>query len=268
MFIVAPYDRVNSDDGEEPLTKKSDHKNNSRWVPNTTSPEWVVVKRAGALAKKSFHFLSGCRRNFDDDGWSSAFHETSNAFHAYNVLLRISEDFSFDPLSSSSGADLGIATDGDGRTETAFTRSARARHLGPKALRQKMYRNLRATLEAGMILEWNPIQSMVRSMQEKLGNHALFFYNELAPEVVCILWRPRLFEPTSLSIMSSDYMEPAADGDWTSDSLVKRNSSDLIREMKQFFSDFVTAVKVVERDSSDGHAVENKRGHKRKVADE
>ena len=147
---------------------------------------------------------------------------------------------------------------------------AARKHSPPWAKRIERGRrcNLRATLEAGMILEWNPIQSMVRSMQEKLGNHALFFYNELAPEVVCILWRPRLFEPTSLSIMSSDYMEPAADGDWTSDSLVKRNSSDLIREMKQFFSDFVTAVKVVERDSSDGHAVENKRGHKRKVADE
>jgi U3 small nucleolar RNA-associated protein 22 len=261
MFIVAPYDRAGIDDVEE-LSKKSKTNTTLRWAPNNDSPEWVVVKRASALAKKSFDFLTNCLRNFNDDGWSTTFHETSNAFHAYSILLRIDEDFHFDPLSSSSGADLGIDGETGDFKETAFSRSTRARFLGPKKLRRKIYRNLRGTSEAEMLLEWNPIQSMVASLQEKLGRHALFFYNELAPEVVCILWRPQLFEPTALSIMSSDYMSPVGDGMWKADSLVKRNSSDLIREMKQVYSDFVTAVKVIEKTNGEY------RGQKRKLEED
>jgi hypothetical protein len=46
------------------------------------------------------------------------------------------------------------------------------------------------------------------------------------------------------SVMASDYARPTEDGDWKSDSLVMRNASDLLREMRQYSQDIVTTVKI------------------------
>jgi hypothetical protein len=242
MYIIAPYDKTDID--EEDARNAVQAAKESSWHPSVASPESVVLTRAAALAKLSYVFMNRCLVNFDETDWSAVFHETATAFKSYSVLLRINSDFVVDSDSSSTGGNLDICANADGVLETAYTRSMRTRFLGPKPLRRKLYRNLRAGPDDAVLSTWQPVQSVVKSLRDEFGPYALFFYNELSPEVVGLVWRPQTYSPMPFSVMASDYARPTEDGDWKSDSLVMRNASDLLREMRQYSQDIVTTVKI------------------------
>lgn len=242
MYIIAPYDKTGIDD-EETQNAVQVAKDSS-WHPSVSSPEWVVLTRAVALAKRSYAFMSRCLVNFDESAWSAVFHESAGAFKSYNVLFRVNSDFIVDPDSSSTGGNLDICANDDGILESAYTRSMKTRVLGPKALRRRLYRNLRAGTENGVLSTWQPVQSVVSSLRDLFGQYALFFYNELSPEVIGLVWRPQTYSPMPFSVMTSDYAQPTEEENWKPDSLVMRNASDLLREMKQYNQDVCTTVKI------------------------
>jgi hypothetical protein len=290
MYVIAPYNRQESkddDNGEDDNTNNNYKKMNmtkgtplsSSWTPSVESPEWVVVSRATALARRSFDFLTRQVQTFDDSSdWSIAFQESATSLQSYSVLLRVDPDFVIDPHSSSTstsadGNDCLDVLEGEG---SAYTRSMMARLAGPKPLRRKLYRNLRGTGDksSDVLLHWDPIEMLVAALREKFGHLAVFFYNELSPEVIAVRWRPDTFAPMPFSIMTSEYVQPGSGGgggkdDWNSDSLVTRNSNDILRDMSQYYEDIVTTIKVFEENhqSSAVAAVSPSRTDKRRKVD-
>lgn len=219
MYIVAPYDKKEEEEEEQlRATPMKSQKHTSFWAPSTFSPEWVVVGRVVALANRSHQFMMERLVHFDATAdWCAIFQESSTSFHSYNALLRVSPDFVVDHEASSTGvADLNPLTNEDGVLESSYTRSMKARVQGPKALRRKVYKNLlqqNASNGAGagshsILLSWNPIESLVSTLRSKYGRYALFFYNELAPEVIGLVWRPDAFKALSFSAMTAEYAMP------------------------------------------------------------
>lgn len=261
MYIVAPYDKNEVDEGGfliNDATMKA-QKQISSWVPSTFSPEWVVVGRVVALAKRSHQFMMERLVQFDTTAdWCAIFQESSTSFHSYNALLRVSPDFVVDHEASSTGvADLNPMTNEEGVLESSYTRSMKARVQGPKALRRKVYKNLLqqnasngvgAAATHSILLSWNPIESLVFTLRSKYGRFALFFCNELAPEVIGLVWRPDVFKALSFSAMTAEYAMPleADPSTWKNDSLVVRSTSDLLREMSEYFQGIVTTVKILD----------------------
>lgn len=93
---------------------------------------------------------------------------------------------------------------------------------------------------------WRPVEELVQSLREKFGSMALFFYNDLTPEVIGVLWRPTSFVPQPLSIMHSEYVRPVEDVKWQSDSLVVHNTNDILREMGEYTDGIIANVKVLD----------------------
>ena len=89
---------------------------------------------------------------------------------------------------------------------------------------------------------------MISSLREKFGSYALFFYNELSPEVIGLVWRPETVETTSFSAMTAEYARPLDDDEktWKNDSLVIRNATDLLREMSEYYQHVITSVKIID----------------------
>lgn len=262
LFIVAPYDKKEVDE-DDPMNQNAvDTSNRRSWWPSTDSPEWVVVSRAVVLAKRSYQFMVKRLVDFDDSAdWSAIFQESATSFQSYSVLLRVSVDLVVDQEASSTGADLSPICNEKGVLETSYTRSMKARIQGPKALRRKVYRNLQNdSNEANdtLLLSWQPIESVFSVLRQKFGAHALFFYNELAPEVICLVWRPDTFKAIPFSAMTAEFAMPesADSSEWKVDSLVVRNSKDLLREMSEYYQDVVTTAKTLD---SPGRSSSSKR---------
>jgi hypothetical protein len=83
-------------------------------------------------------------------------------------------------------------------------------------------------------------------LRQKLGNHALFFYNELTPEVICLVWRPQSFRPKAFSAVSSESVRPVQDVNWKSDSMAIDNVKDFLRELNQTTRDLIVDIKVLD----------------------
>jgi Nrap protein domain 6 len=253
MYIVAPYDNCDDEEQDIPMDKNPSHQSKqTTWRPSTASPEWVVVCRTAALAKRSYQYMMSKLVGFDKSSdWSAIFHESSSAFHSYDALLRVSPDFIVDLEASSTGTDLSSVVNENGVLESSYTKSMKARIQGPKAMRRKVYKNLQHNSSDkshhSILLSWNPIESLLSVLRNKFGQYALFFYNELTPEVIGLLWRPDVFKPLSFSAMTAEHSMPQ-DADpinWKNDSLVVRNHSDLLREMTEHFQGIITTVKIL-----------------------
>ena len=119
----------------------------------------------------------------------------------------------------------------------------KARYMGPKPLRRRVYRNLREKGGDDILSMWKPVTEVVEALRERFRDHALFFFNELSPEVIGLLWRPNSFSTMSFSVMTSDYARPIGVSSWKNDCLVVRNERDLLREMSQYYLDVVTTEK-------------------------
>lgn len=284
MYIISPNDRVGGDEAEEAGSK---NKTPSAWTPTFThhNPEWVVLSRAAALAKRSHDYLMNALSSNDTVDWSVVFHETPSSFKSYSALLRVDADLLVDKECSSTSSDLSIRSNGDGVLESSYTQSMRQRSLGPKALRHKVYRNLANAEEDDAVLvrfllllpiafvtvmtdthvilnhcclvqyDWRPVEEMVQTLRTKFGSLALFFYNDLYPEVIGMLWRPTSFVPHAFSAMHSEFVLPVERDSWKSDSLVIHNTSDVLREMSQYTNDIIVDVKVIDDPTSKARPV-------------
>jgi U3 small nucleolar RNA-associated protein 22 len=227
---------------------------NFAWKPSVASPEWVVVTRAVALAKRSYGYIMQRLVTFDNSSdWSAIFHESPTSFQSYSVLFRVSDDLVIDQEASSTGGDLNPMANEDGILETSYTRSMKARAQGPKGLRRKVYKNLQVSAndpadQDSMLLCWQPIESVVSSLRQKFGGYALFFYNELAPEVIGLVWRPSTFKAMPFSAMTAEHAKPQEDrtNEWRNDSFVVRNATDLLREMSEYYQDVITTAKIID----------------------
>ena len=259
MYIISPNNRQGMDDITDTKYQRDKTANSkstlaSAWTPSFTTevPEWVILSRVVALARKSRSFLVSKAISFESTGWSAAFHETTNSFKAYSALLRIDTDFAVDEPSSSTGSDLGpvvVAASENSylQLESAYTISMRERYLGPKALRHKLYRNMRndTEKEQQVLHDWRPVDALVERLRRDYGSLALFFYNHLAPDVVAILWRPHVSSTHPFSVMASEYTQPSVSMGWKADTMMLTNVDDVIREMSSHCLDgIVTKVKV------------------------
>lgn len=152
MYVISPNDRLRnaSEDKEDEIIGAEQKSSKSKsvysvWTPTFTQthPERVTLSRAAALAKRSFDFMKMCLSGHEKD-WTAIFRETTSSLMSYSALLRVDQDFVLDSETSSTVANLGmmVSSETQGRIETSYTRSMRARFLGPKQLRMKNYRNL------------------------------------------------------------------------------------------------------------------------------
>jgi hypothetical protein len=94
---------------------------------------------------------------------------------------------------------------------------------------------------------------------QKFGSLAFFFYNDLTPEVIGMLWRPTIFVPQPLSIMPSEYVRPVDDAKWQSDSLVVHNTNDILREISEYTDGIIANVKVLDDRSIKARPTSRKR---------
>jgi hypothetical protein len=91
--------------------------------------------------------------------------------------------------------------------------------------------------------EWQPVQSLVNSLRSRYNDYAVFFYNEFAPDIIAMIWRPDAFRPQQFSAMVSDFKRPAAEI-WQNDDLVITNTEDLMAEIGHFARNIVSTFKV------------------------
>lgn len=94
--------------------------------------------------------------------------------------------------------------------------------------------------------EWQPVKSLVNALRSRYSEYAVFFYNEFAPDVIAMLWRPDAFKPTPLSVVVSEFKRPVSEF-WKDDSLVITNTDDLMAEIVYFTRNIVSTIKVCER---------------------
>ena len=249
MYIVAPYNKLEIDEEDSMDRNTVKISNQSSWQPNTNLSEWVGLTRSVALAKRSYSFMMKKLLSFaKSNDWSAIFHESPASFQSYSVLLRVNTDFVVDAEASSTGNNLNPSPGENGALETSYTRSMKARIEGPKGLRRKVYRNIQNSASDETILLWQPVQSVISSLREKFGAYALFFYNELSPEVIGLVWRPQTVATMSFSAMTAEYARPLEDDEksWKNDSLVIRNATELLREMSEYYQYVITTVKIID----------------------
>lgn len=91
--------------------------------------------------------------------------------------------------------------------------------------------------------EWQPVKAAVNALRSKYNDYALFFYNEFAPDVIAMIWRPDAFKPQPFSAIVSEFKRPAAEF-WKDDSLAITNTDDLMAEVVFFAKHMVSTFKV------------------------
>eukprot|EP00593_Proboscia_inermis_P010125 CAMPEP_0171298618 /NCGR_PEP_ID=MMETSP0816-20121228/7389_1 /TAXON_ID=420281 /ORGANISM="Proboscia inermis, Strain CCAP1064/1" /LENGTH=602 /DNA_ID=CAMNT_0011773785 /DNA_START=26 /DNA_END=1834 /DNA_ORIENTATION=- len=258
MFLISSHDKPNRTDKKLKVGVTST--DTDVWMPTYTrqNPERMVLARAVELAKRSYDHLiqttmSCCdnkKKGNEDDAYAAIFRENSSSLQSYSVLLRADHNLIVDPDCSSmnrsndgsllihnqsenSGADL----------HTPFSRSMERLAMGHKFAQKKLYRNV----EGGdaVLYGWQPIRDFVQSLRHRYKNYAVFFYNELAPDVIGILWRPTVFTSQSYSAMTSEYKCPVVDK-WQADSLVICNSEEILGEIKTLGRDLIVDVKILD----------------------
>lgn len=145
MYIVAPYDCKDLLKEDEETETQKNVASFASWRPTFTLslPERVTVFRAAELAKRSYSFLLDCLTGkADAKKWTATFKETQASLKSYGILLRVDKDFCVDTTFSSTGDEVVFKSTDDDQLESMYSRSAKSRHDGPKALRRKVYKNL------------------------------------------------------------------------------------------------------------------------------
>ena len=88
------------------------------------------------------------------------------------------------------------------------------------------------------------MKSLVNTLRSKYSNYAVFFYNELAPDVIALIWRPDAFDkPQAFSAIVSEFKRPAVEF-WADDGLVTTNTDDLMEEIGHLARNVVPNFKV------------------------
>ena len=278
MYVISPADydgveemagsKVVGEGGGTAPTRPSDGDVRA-WRPSVTAsrPERVVLARAAALAGISHGHLTSCLSGGGGSDWSAAFMESAGSLESYGALLRVDPSFVVDGGCSSTGADCAVRRDGgSGRPVGPFERSMERRHAGPRELRKKNYKNL--VLERDTLHEWRPVRSLLAGLRSAYGHLAVFFYNELAPDVIALLWRPDAFRPVPFSALVSEFKRPVLEH-WVGDSLVVTNTDDVVAEIVQRSRNVITTFKVlVDKKPNDAPAADKSGNKKAKKATE
>jgi len=255
MYLISPND---CEKGMSEETSGESNKDNNVWKPPTFTliqPERVILQRACALARRSYDHLlhsislSDCSIS-ENTSWITAFQESSTSLKSYNALLRVDPNLITDKYSSSTGIGDSMVASIDVDTKTAhsaYTRSLDLQTAGHKKLRKKMYKNLNnGNLSDGILLDWNPIESVLKKLRSKFDHLAIFFYNEYAPDIIAVLWRPKALKAHSFSVLHSEYKRPVEE-DWKDDSLAVMNADDVLREIHFHVRDIVIDAKVMKK---------------------
>jgi len=213
-----------------------------RWAPGITHtlPERVFLSRAVALAGRSEKFLAR-RLLVDDDGrrggsggdpdeWSPVFSGAESSLASYGALLAVDPDLVVDPGCSTAGGNFTVRRGGGLRFESPFTVGAARRHAGPKPLRKNLYKNLSGSKDS-ILHGWQPVEAVVAKLRRKFGGVAAFFYNDLAPDVIAVLWRPDALRPQPFSAARSERKAPV-EIRWQADGLVVTSLDDVLREIR------------------------------------
>jgi U3 small nucleolar RNA-associated protein 22 len=214
----------------------------ARWVPSAGSSnlEWVVLNRIVALAERCSKFLLQGLKEFNKCVWPALFLETANSFRSYSLLLRIDSAVLVDQESSSTASNLGVALDANARLSSSYTRSMSQRWLGPKPLQRKIFKNL-SEREIDILREFHPVRPVVSALLHKFGHVALFFYNDLSPEVVAVRWRP-VFHPQSFTASVCENTSPVTNNGV--DTVIRLNAQDVLREIMEVAGCVVVDVRV------------------------
>jgi U3 small nucleolar RNA-associated protein 22 len=277
MYIISPCDHDHNDaEGMSSGTVGTNTRDSKVWSPSFAAahPERVVLTRAVALAERTLSYLQKGLQSFDHQAWPGAFHETSESFRSYSALLRVDPAFVCNSeVSSSAPIQLLLPTrnKATGDLETTYTRSMSRLSHGLKALQRKLYRNLMSDDDnAGILLSWQPIATLVYALRIKFGDCLLLFYNDLCPDVLAVVWRPQLLQARPFSAVTCAYGRPVSE-DWKSDTLITLNVHDILRDMAGITKDIVTDVKVFDngpaieaRSTHTGVTAEHLGGRKRK----
>ncbi|KAL7543753.1 hypothetical protein ACHAXR_013445 [Thalassiosira sp. AJA248-18] len=238
------------------------------WAPTITAnfPEKVVLSRAAALAKCSHNHLTSCVMNGNvGNGWVAAFQESSASLTSYSALLRVDTSYITDPGCSSTNADCAIGATSSANENGPFEKSLQKRYAGPKELRKKHYKNL--VLEKDTLHEWQPVKALVKALRSKYNDYAVFFYNEFAPDVIAMIWRPDAFKPQPFSAIVSEFKRPVAEI-WKDDSLVITSTDDLMAEIGHFSRNLVSNFKVFDDKKPDDAPREKQPKKSRKTEDD
>lgn len=247
LFIVSPYDGRGANlESSDEMDESSEIYN--KWYPSVTSPEWVVVTRAAAVAKASYGFATSCISAFDDKHWGDMFTESPASLQSHSILFRVGAEFIVDKYSSSMSNTLSRKANDEPQAGSPFARSMKARKQGPSLLRSKVYRNLQQGSNSGVLTRWNPIAQLVETLERRFGKYALFFYNEYCPEAIGLVWRPNVFSPVTFSALASEHIQPGTEA---SDSVMK-NANDVLREMKQFMKYSIIDIRRFDEDGDVG----------------
>ena len=256
MYIVAPYDHEltdedvpgTSEEGQQPLKVNGF----SSWRPSFTSeaPEIVVLARARQLAQRSYTFLfqSTAHTLESTNSWPSLFHESTESFRAYSALLRVDSGFVVDSESSSSTSSALVKRNEKlGVWQTSYSRSMYQRYYGPKDTQIKLFKNMMTDTSQlqNMVLQFNPVNEMVSRVRRALGQLAVFWYNDLCPEVITMLWRPKLFSPKPFSAVTSEFVRPVTASNWKKDTLVTVGVSDIMAELACHTGDIIADQKIL-----------------------
>mmetsp|Transcript_1191 Transcript_1191/g.2196 ORF Transcript_1191/g.2196 Transcript_1191/m.2196 type:complete len:1553 (-) Transcript_1191:57-4715(-) len=284
MYIISPadYDGVEAmvgskvvGENNESIQQMPADADEKIWAPTVTAkfPEKVVLSRAAALAKCSHDHLTSCIRSdgkIGNNGWVAAFQESSASLTSYSALLRVDPSYVTNAGCSSTNADCTItgATPNQDTKEQPggpFEKSLEKRFAGPKELRKKHYKNL--VLEKDTLHEWQPVNTLVKALRSKYSNYALFFYNEFAPDVIAMIWRPDAFKPQPFSAIVSEFKRPATEF-WKEDSLVITNTEDLMAEIGYFSRNIVSNFKVFDDKKPEDAPLEKSPKKSRQEADD
>jgi U3 small nucleolar RNA-associated protein 22 len=243
MYIVTPNDR-------KEIKKSSANHDGYTYFPTftVTNPEQVILSRAAALAKRSFFYLLSCMSSGLEPEVGAVFQESPQSLKSFSALLRVDPAILVDLACSSIDGDCSLSTDENGQVETSFMKSYRRRINGPKALRKNVYKNLSTSTWEDVLQDWQPVTHLVHCLRSKFGDKAVFFFNELSPDIIAVLWRPDTFRSGPLSALHSEYKRPI-EKVWHSDSLVVTNQCDIMEELEHMSRPVVIDIKVLDDQS-------------------
>lgn len=67
-----------------------------------------------------------------------------------------------------------------------------------------------SALASELLVGFDPVASLVRTLERRLGAAALFFFNPLAPGVLCIKWRGSAVKPHAFDPEQAHWVKPCA----------------------------------------------------------
>ena len=88
------------------------------------------------------------------------------------------------------------------------TSSAAVRRIPAAALASKSP----TALASELLIGFDPVLSLVKTLEQRLASAALFFFNPLSPRVLCIKWRAAAVKPHTFDPEQAHWVKPCVGG--------------------------------------------------------